>query len=131
LRLSQVNTLVLDEADRMCDMGFERDIRFIESQIPKERQTLCYSATMTDSVKSIVEEFMVNPETISVVKNATNDHIEQDVMYVESKEQKVSTLLDLLTKKDFEKVIIFGETKHGVQRLADTISKSGIAAEAI
>ena len=131
LRLSQVNTLVLDEADRMCDMGFERDIRFIESQIPKERQTLCYSATMTNSVKSIVEEFMVNPETISVVKNATNDHIEQDVVYVEGKEQKVSTLLDMLSGKDFEKVIVFGETKHGVQRLADTISKSGIAAEAI
>ena len=131
LRLSQVNTLVLDEADRMCDMGFERDIRFIEAQIPKERQTLCYSATMTDSVKSIVEEFMINPETISVVKNATNDHIEQDVVYVEGKENKISKLLDLLSGREFEKVIVFGETKYGVQRLADTITKSGIVAEAI
>lgn len=131
LRLQNVNTFVLDEADRMCDMGFERDIRFIEAEMPKGRQTLCYSATMTDSVKSIVEEFMVNPVTVSVVKGVTNDHIEQDVVHVNSKEHKVDTLLDLLSKQEFEKVIVFGETKFGVQRLADKIAMQGIPAEAI
>ncbi|MGE5327802.1 MAG: DEAD/DEAH box helicase [Thiobacillus sp.] len=131
LRLSNINTFVLDEADRMCDMGFERDIRLIESEMPKDRQTLCYSATMTDSVKSIVEEFMNNPVTVSVIKNVTNNHIEQDVIHVNSKEHKVETLLDLLAQPQFEKVIVFGETKYGVQRLADNLNKSGLASEAI
>ncbi|NTW61666.1 DEAD/DEAH box helicase [Candidatus Saccharibacteria bacterium] len=131
LRLSNVNTFVLDEADRMCDMGFERDIRSIASEIPRDRQTLCYSATMTDSVKKIVEEFSNNPITISVVKSATNDHIEQDVVHVNDKEHKVETLLEMLSQPEFEKVIVFGETKFGVQRLADRLTKSGIPAEAI
>ena len=131
LRLSNVSIFVLDEADRMCDMGFEKDIRFIEAEISKNRQTLCYSATMTPSVKSIVEQFMKDPITISVVKSETNDHIEQDVIETEGKEHKIDTLLGLLSKPEFEKVIVFGETKHGVQRLADKISQSGIQAEAI
>lgn len=131
LRLANVDTFVLDEADRMCDMGFERDIRFIEAEMPKERQTLCYSATMTPSVKSIVEEFMINPVTISVIKNVTNDHIEQDVVHANSKEHKIDMLLEMLVKPEFEKVIVFGETKYGVQRLADNLSKNGITSEAI
>ena len=131
LRLSNVTTFVLDEADRMCDMGFEKDIRFIEAEISKNRQTLCYSATMTSSVKSIVEQFMTDPITISVVKSETNDHIEQDIIETEGKEHKIDTLLGLLSQPEFEKVIVFGETKHGVQRLADKISQSGIQAEAI
>lgn len=131
LRLSGVSTFVLDEADRMCDMGFEKDIRFIEAEMPKTRQTLCFSATMTDAVKSIVEEFMIDPTTVSVVKNMTNDHIEQDIIYVNGKEHKVETLLDLLSQQQFEKVIVFGETKYGVQRLADNLTKNNIPAEAI
>ncbi len=131
LRLSGVNTFVLDEADRMCDMGFERDIRYIEAEMPKERQTLCYSATMTDSVKSIVEEFMIKPVTISVIKSSTNDHIEQDVIHTNGKDHKIETLVELLAKPEFERVIVFGETKYGVQRLADNLVKNGIPAEAI
>lgn len=131
LRLSNIDTLVLDEADRMCDMGFERDIRAIEAEMPKNRQTLCYSATMTASVKSIVEEFMKAPVTVSVVKNSTNDHIEQDVVKVQDKAHKIETLVGLLSKPEFEKTIVFGETKYGVQRLADTLAKHGFNAEAI
>jgi superfamily II DNA/RNA helicase len=131
LRLANINSFVLDEADRMCDMGFERDIRKIESEMPKDRQTFCYSATMTPSVKSIVEEFMTDPLTVSVVKGTSNDHIEQDVINVRDKSEKIDTLLGLLAKPEFEKVIIFGETKHGVQRLADGLSKSGIPSEAL
>ena len=131
LRLSNVNTFVLDEADRMCDMGFERDIRSIEAEITKDRQTLCYSATMTESVKKIVEEFMHNPTTVSVIKNATNDHIEQDVIRAQDKAHKISILSELLLKPEFNKVLIFGETKFGVQRLADNLSNQGIPSEAI
>lgn len=131
LRLSGINTLILDEADRMCDMGFEKDIRFIEAEIPKNRQTLCYSATMTPSVKKIVEEFMIDPITVSVIKEQTNSHIEQDVIFVDDHQQKSEKLTELLSRPDFEKVIIFGETKYGVQRLSDSLNKNGLSSEAI
>ena len=131
LRLQNVKTFVLDEADRMCDMGFVNDIRAIESELNRERQTLCFSATMTNSVKSIVEEFMKNPVTVSVVKNETNDHIDQDVIPARDKAHKIEILEEMLRTEDFSKVIIFGETKYGVQRLADRLSKSDLAAVAI
>lgn len=131
LRLSTVTTFVLDEADRMCDMGFEKDIRTIEAELSRQRQTLCYSATMTRSVQSIMEEFMVSPETVSVVKTATNDHIEQDVVQFEGRDHKIGLLMDILARDEVEKVVVFGETKYGVQRLSDAISKSGIPSEAI
>lgn len=131
LRLQTVNTFVLDEADRMCDMGFVKDIRTIESELPKERQTFCFSATMTADVKTIVEEFMREPVTISVVKSQTNDHIEQDVIHARDKAHKIELLTELLQLPEFEKVIIFGETKFGVQRLADNLTKSNLPAEAI
>lgn len=131
LRLHMVNTFILDEADRMCDMGFVRDIRTIESELPKDRQTFCFSATMTNDVKLIVEEFMRSPVTISVVKNQTNDHIEQDVVHTRDKAHKIEVLTELLRQPEFEKVIIFGETKYGVQRLADNLTKSDLPAAAI
>ncbi len=131
LRLGTTTTFVLDEADRMCDMGFEKDIRTIEAELPKQRQTLCYSATMTRNVQTIMEEFMTDPETISVIKQATNDHIEQNIVAFEDKSQKVDLLIDILSKDSVEKVLVFGETKYGVQRLADAVTKSGIPSEAI
>lgn len=131
LRLQNVTTFVLDEADRMCDMGFVNDIRSIEAELSKQRQTFCYSATMTPDVKKIVEEFMVDPVTISVVKNQTNDHIEQDVIHASDKTQKIEILTELLNQPEFKKVIIFGETKYGVQRLADSLTKSNLPAVAI
>lgn len=131
LRLAGTTTFVLDEADRMCDMGFERDIRAIEAEMPRSRQTLCFSATMTPSVQSIVTEFMTNPEVVSVVKSATNDHIEQSVVYVKAREQKVEKLIELLASEAFAKTIVFGDTKFGVQRLADRLTQSDIPAVAI
>lgn len=131
LRLQNVTTFVLDEADRMCDMGFVKDIRTIESELSKDRQTFCYSATMTKDVKSIVEEFMHEPVTVSVVRNQTNDHIEQDVIYARDKVHKIDLLTELLKQSEFEKVIVFGETKYGVQRLADNLSKKNLQAVAI
>ncbi len=131
LRLQAVNTFVLDEADRMCDMGFEKDIRTIEAELPKDRQTFCFSATMTPNIKAIVEQFMNAPETISVVKNQTNDHIEQDVVHTRDKAHKIEILTELLSQPEFEKVIVFGETKHGVQRLADNLSNNNLPAAAI
>lgn len=131
LRLSQVTTFVLDEADRMCDMGFVNDIRSIEAELPKERQTLCFSATMTPNVQSIVEEFMIDPTTVAVAKNVTNDHIEQSVIEARDKAHKADLLEELLVREDYDKVIIFGETKYGVQRLADRLAKNDMPAVAI
>ncbi len=131
LRLHNVTTFVLDEADRMCDMGFVRDIRAIEAELPRERQTLCFSATMTPAVKTIVEEFMHDPVTISVVKGESNDHIEQNIVRARDKTHKVELLEAMLQDSDFNKVIIFGDTKYGVQRLSDKLAKSGITSAAI
>lgn len=131
LRLQTVSVFVLDEADRMCDMGFVRDIKRIAGELSAKRQTLCFSATMTSDVKAIVEEFMTNPVTISVVKNATNDHIEQDVIHARDKMHKIDILTELLAGPEFEKVIIFGETKYGVQRLSDKLTASELPSAAI
>ncbi len=131
LRLQTVEVFILDEADRMCDMGFVRDIRSIESELSKDRQTFCFSATMTKDVKSIVHEFMNDPVSVSVVRNQTNDHIDQDVFHARDKEHKIEYITELLKQDEFEKVIIFGETKFGVQRLADRLSKSDLPAVAI
>lgn len=131
LRLQTVETFVLDEADRMCDMGFVKDIRYIAAELPTEHQTFCYSATMTLDVKSIVEEFMHDPVTVSVVKGQSNDHIEQNVIHARDKAHKIELLTELLKQSEFEKVIIFGETKYGVQRLADNLVRSDLPAVAI
>ncbi|MBP6037800.1 MAG: DEAD/DEAH box helicase [Candidatus Saccharimonas sp.] len=131
LRLSSATSFVLDEADRMCDMGFVRDIRIIEAELPRQRQTYCFSATMTPDVQTIVEQFMHDPITIQIAKNQTNDHIEQDVVHARDKFHKIEILTELLSQPEFEKVIVFGDTKYGVQRLSDNLVKSGIASVAI
>lgn len=131
LRLDTIDTLVLDEADRMLDMGFVNDIREIVGQIPAERQTLCFSATITPGVKSIINDFMRNPELISVRVSETNDHIYQDVVHFDDDLHKKEQLLQMLQQNEFEKVIVFGETKYGVQRLSDNLEKQGIASAAI
>lgn len=131
LHLNQIDVFVLDEADRMLDMGFVNDIRKIASLLPESKQTLCFSATFSDGVKTITNDFMKDPELVSVKKTETNDHIRQDVVHYADKDQKKDLLIELLKKSEFEKVIIFGETKYGVQRLSDTIDKLGIPSRAI
>jgi len=116
----------------MLDMGFVNDIRAIASQLPKEgRQTFCFSATMSGGVEAIARDFMDNPEIVSVKVNETNDHIYQDVIHFEDDAHKKELLIGMLGQSEFEKVIVFGETKYGVQRLSDTLEKQGIASQAI
>jgi ATP-dependent RNA helicase RhlE len=131
LKTETITTLVLDEADRMLDMGFVNDIRAIVGQLPEGRQTLCFSATMSDGIKSMTGDFMQDPEIVSVKVNETNDHIYQDVVHFDDDAHKRDRLTEMLQKSEFEKVIVFGETKFGVQRLSDYLEKSGIAANAI
>lgn len=131
LRLNQINTFVLDEADRMLDMGFINDIRHVASLLPTERQTLCFSATMTPTISELVRDFMHAPETVSVRTGETSDHVDQDIIEAFDKVHKLEVLSELLARDEFEKVLVFGETKYGVQRLADSLSKMNIPAEAI
>jgi len=131
LKLDKVGVLVLDEADRMLDMGFIADIRFLLAQLPTERQSLCFSATMPPDISRLLKEMLQDPVTVSVQTSQTSDHVEQDIIKVGSKDEKIKVLDELLRKPDFDKVLIFGQTKWGVQRLAEQLVKQGFKAEAI
>ena len=129
--LGSINTFVLDEADRMLDMGFVRDIRAVAAQIPTPRQTHCFSATMTPDVEAIMNELMSDPVVVSVRRGETSTHIDQDVIDARDKVHKIELLENLLRKDAFEKTIVFCETKFGAQRLSDRLSKDGLPSVAI
>jgi ATP-dependent RNA helicase RhlE len=131
LKLAGCQTFVLDEADRMLDMGFIRDIRFIISQLPDNRQSLCFSATLTPEIESIIQTLLRDPVTVSVRTRETSEQVEQDIIRTVSRDHKVEVLIDILKKPESTKVLVFGDTKFGVQRLADKLEKQGIAAAAI
>jgi ATP-dependent RNA helicase RhlE len=125
-----VTNVVLDEADRMLDMGFIHDMRKILAGVSKDRQTLFFSATMTDEAERLVNDFMRSPKTISVKKKDTTTSIAQDVVAYDHV-HKFDTLLTLLAKDEFKRVIIFGAMKHSVEKLAQELYKNGIKAESI
>lgn len=128
---SKITTVVLDEADRMLDMGFIHDMRKILADIPKSKETLFFSATMTKDAEGIVNDFLRDPVLVSVKKKDVTNSIEQDVVR-HGHSNKYETLTALLNDKDeFKRVIIFGSMKHSVEKLANQLSKDGIVAESI
>jgi superfamily II DNA/RNA helicase len=130
LRLNNFQTVVLDESDRMLDMGFINDMRFLMSAMPKNRQTLFFSATMSGDIKNVINEFLNNPVNISVKTGDTASGVDQDVVYVKNG-VKLDLLHGLLIKPEFNKVLIFGRTKFGVERLSMLLSDRGFRAESI
>ncbi|MGB1583958.1 MAG: DEAD/DEAH box helicase [Solirubrobacterales bacterium] len=131
LRLDYTDTLILDEADRMLDMGFIRDVRVLCDAVPSERQTLCFSATITKDIEKLINELLNDHVTCSVRTNSNNDHIAQAVIEAGSKEEKVDQLHEVLNRDDVQKTIVFGRTKWGVQKLSDQLNKRGFKSEAI
>ena len=131
INLSKFNTVVLDEADRMLDMGFINDTRFIMNGVPKERQILFFAATLSNEIERIIKEFTKNPVRISVKTRDTSKNVEQDIVKIEQGKTKLGVLNNLLNKKEFNKVLIFGRTKHGVEKLSKTLLRNGFSVESI
>lgn len=131
LNLSQFRNVVLDEVDRMVDIGFIDDIKYFISLLPADRQSLFFSATISGKVREIIQTFVKNPITISVKVRDVIENIKQEIVKVSQGEQKVDKLHDLLIQEGFHKVLIFGRTKRGVQRLTNELCERGFRAGVI
>jgi len=131
ISLSRFNNIVLDEADRMLDMGFINDTRFIMNRMPKERQVLLFSATISHDIDRLIKEFLRDPIRVSVKTRDTAKNVEQDIIRIERGRTKLDVLNELLNQIEFNKVLIFGRTKHGVERLSKTLSSNGFKVESI
>ncbi|OGM06602.1 hypothetical protein A2129_01530 [Candidatus Woesebacteria bacterium GWC1_42_13] len=131
LPISQFNNIVIDEADRMVDIGFIADIRYFISRLPSVRQSLFFSATIPPKVKLILGSFVRNPITISVKLKESIDNIKQDIIKVTDGQGKVDQLHNILSQEGFDKVLIFGRTKWGVQKLSNELVRRGFKAGAI
>jgi superfamily II DNA/RNA helicase len=131
LHLESTTTVVLDEMDRMLDMGFVKEITELLSFVPKNHQTLLFSATVDPHVEGIALRFMVNPVKISVKTSASSGNVEQNIIRASGKANKVNTLCGLLSQQEFQKVLIFGRTKYGVEELSIELQRAGINAGAI
>jgi ATP-dependent RNA helicase RhlE len=131
LDLSHIEILVLDEADRMLDMGFIRDIKRVLALLPRKRQNLLFSATFSDEIKLLADGLLDNPALIEVARrNATAERIEQKV-YPVDRERKRELLAHLIRQGNWHQVLVFTRTKHGANRLAEQLTKEGIPALAI
>ncbi len=131
LVLTNFTTAVLDEADRMLDMGFIVDMRKILSLLPSTRNTLFFSATLSHEIEKLIGEFLRDPVRISVKTRDTASSIDQDVVRVPRDGNKVDVLHNLLIQPEFNKVLIFGRTKHGVEKLSKTLVERGFRSESI
>ena len=131
IRLDAVSVLVVDEADRMLDMGFIRDVRKIVAHLPRERQSMLFSATMPDDIVKLVGDMLKSPERIEVApQGRTADRIEQKLYHVPAA-QKRQLLVELLKDLALSRVIVFTRTKHGANKVSEQLEKAGIGAAAI
>ena len=131
LKLNAVEVFVLDEADRMLDMGFIHDVRRIVAKLPTQRQTLLFSATMPQAISGLAASVLRNPRRVEVTPPATTvERIRQKVMFVE-KTNKKALLLELLRDRGIGRALVFTRTKHGANKLAEHLGKGGVSCDAI
>lgn len=131
LYLDKFNMVVLDEVDRMLDMGFMPDVSFILGQLATPRQSLFFSATLDAKVRQLINQFSDDPATVSVTTGRTSENVHQDIVCYETPSDKMTLLHDLLNKDELEKVIIFDETQRSVERLERELQDRGFKAHAI
>lgn len=130
LKTARIRTVVLDEADRMLDMGFIHDMKKILGGIPPERETLFFSATMSPDITKLVHDFLRDPVTVSVKKQDITSQIEQDVIEY-THIHKFETLTKLLLTPEMKRVLIFGAMKHSVEKLSIQLQQHGVHSDSI
>ncbi len=116
--------IVLDEVDRMLDMGFINDVSYITKRLPSKRHSLFFAATTTPTVRNVMKDFLTSPVTVVVESEKAADNVEQDIVKINGR-GKVEVLHDLLIKEGFDKVLVFGRTKRGMEKLSKELSKRG------
>jgi ATP-dependent RNA helicase RhlE len=131
LDLADFNLVVLDEVDRMLDMGFVNDVRSILNELAQERQSFFFSATLDARVRTLIETFAHDPVTVSLKTGETSDHVNQDVVRYESNQDKLEKLHELLISGEISKAIVFDETQRNVERLGNELIDRGFKADAI
>ena len=129
--LSGIDVLVLDEADRMLDMGFIHDIRRVLALLPKKRQNLLFSATFSDEIRTLAGSFLVDPEYVESERRNTAPELVKQYVYKVDRERKRDLLVDLIQEKGWHQVLVFTRTKWGANGLAEKLLKAGIGADAI
>jgi ATP-dependent RNA helicase RhlE len=129
--LSGVEILVLDEADRMLDMGFIRDIRKVLAALPKKRQTLLFSATFSDEIRALAQGLLDHPKSVEVARRNTTVEVIEQAMHRVPQAHKRDLLAHLIRHHDWRQVLVFTRTKHGANKLAEKLVKEGISAAAI
>ncbi len=131
VHLDHIKMLVLDEADRMLDMGFVHDVKKIIAKVPAKRQTLFFSATMPNEIQSLANSILTNPEKVEVTPQSTTaDTVQQELYYVEKNDKRL-LLAHILKDRDIKTALVFTRTKHGADKVVKDLVKIGISAEAI
>ena len=131
LILTDFANVVLDEADRMLDMGFIHDVKLLLSLVAHQRQILFFSATLSTEIERLVQDFLKDPVTISIRKQQTSGNVDQDVVKVEKGQDKIEILTTLLAQAHFQKILIFSRTKRGADKLSKILKLKGFKSEAI
>jgi superfamily II DNA/RNA helicase len=131
LNLGRCDMVVLDEVDRMLDMGFINDVRDILSNLPPQHQAFFFSATLSPEIRSLIETFAADPVVVNVKIGETSQNVHQDVINFHGNTQKMDLLHDLLISESVTKTLVFGKTKHGVERLGKELKARGFKADAL
>ncbi len=131
LKLQNTNMIVLDEVDRMLDMGFVNDVTEILSHASDNRQSLFFSATMDNRIQTLLQKFTSDPLTVMLKPSSSSDNIHQDVVRYQGSSDKIEKLHELLAQQDVSKVIVFNETKRDVEKLSNELIQRGFSADAL